>query len=172
MYLTWKLHTNFIVYNISFVGNRILALLCYSWFGLVFFFLNKNSHICNTIWWSKKQDEIEKKLWTTWRRGCTTCHQETSDSESLSIKTILFPKFILWLCLQWSTDLGQSIVNRSCASLNYLIALISNSRFAYALFTQNTKNASNTSIEPLHIRNFLLRIPVHEEDFSACLNIP
>lgn len=100
-----------------------------------------------------------------------TCHGETSHLESLSIKTILFPKFILWLCLQWSTDLGHSTVNRSCASLNYLIAPISNSQFAYALFTQNTKNASNTFIEPLHSRNFLLRIPTPEENFSACLNI-
>lgn len=103
-------------------------------------------------------------------KDAPTCHRETSDSESLSIKTILFPKFILWLCLQLSTDLGHSIVNRSCASLNYLIAPISNSRFAYALFTQNTKNASNTFTEPLHIRNFLLRNPMPEENFSACLN--
>lgn len=100
-----------------------------------------------------------------------TCHRETSHLASLSIKTILFPKFILWLCLQWSTDLGHSTVNRSCASLHYLIAPISNSQFAYALFTQNTKNASNTFTEPLHSRNFLLIIPTPEENFSVCLNI-
>lgn len=148
------------VCSISFLGNRILAVFCCRFF-------NRNSHSCNGEQSRKKWEETV----ASWRRGCThmvirdfrfriNIHQNKPVSQ-------LHPVAV---CSDFYTT-----VNRWCASLNYWIVPIFNSHPAYALFIQNThkKYDSKSFTElALAIRNFVLRIPMPEANFSACLNIP